>query len=73
MNKIDEFRQMLLEQLATAEGMEALVQAAAGFLQEAFTVCDAAYTMMMTTAPHTNDGVFVVQSSQRRIMRPEIV
>lgn len=73
MNKIDEFRQMLLEQLATAEGMEALVQAAAGFLQESFTVCDAAYTMMMTTAPHKNDEVFVVQSSQRRIMRPEIV
>ena len=73
MQEIGEFRQMLLEQLASAEGMEALAQAAAAFLKEPFAVCDAAYTLMVTTAPHQNDGVFVVQSSQRRIMRPEIV
>ena len=73
MQEIGEFRQMLLEQLASAEGMEALAQAAAAFLKEPFAVCDAAYTLMVTTAPHQNDGVFVVQSSQHRIMRPEIV
>ena len=73
MKEIDAFRQMLLEQLARAEGMEALAQAARDYLQESFAVCDAAYTLITTTAPGKDDGVFVVQSSQQRIMRPEIV
>lgn len=73
MEHLESFRRMLLEQLAAGGGLDALVQAAGNDLGQGFAVCDAAYTLLATTAPQEDDGVFVPQASGRWIMRPEIV
>lgn len=70
---LEDFRRLLLDVLSAGGGLDELVHAAGQYLGTGFCVCDAAYTLLASTDPGADDGVFVVQASQRWVMRPEIV
>lgn len=72
MTHLEEFRRLLLDILSAGGGLDELVHTAGQELEEDFFLCDAAYTLLASTAPEPDDGVFVVQTSRRWVMRPEI-
>ncbi len=76
MSRLEEFQQLLLGQLASGGGLNALVRAAGRFLELPVNVCDAALTRMAFYSRQQEDDqehVFVVQPGKPAIMRPEIV
>ncbi len=67
------FTGRLLRKLSQACTLEELLDDAAASGLEAISVCDAAYNLLVPSHLTCNDNVFVVQQSNRQIMRPEIV
>ncbi len=67
------FTLRLLQRLAEGCTLQELLEEAAKLGLWDVSVCDAAYNLLASSHPPRNDNVFVLQQSDRRIMRPEIV